>query len=214
MPVAHPDHALVAGALSRQPDSCRTLVARLTPVIQRQVNAALIRSRTGRRADVLDLTQEIFRVLLDDDGKILRAWDPTKGASLEGYVGLVAERRALSILSSGRKSGHAEDPHEPGAFDEAPGSAPDPELAAMSREALGKVLAGLRERLSDRGYEMFHVLFVEEREVAWVMRTYDLNRDAVYAWRARIQKAVRDVATKIASDSGPSSRRQGQGGGG
>ena len=208
----HPDHALIEDALARKPLACRTLVARLTPPIQRQVNAVLIRRRQGSRADVLDLTQEIFRVLLDDDGRVLRAWDPARGASLEGYVGMVAERRALSILTSGRKSGHAEDAKEPGDFDAEADDGPDPELAAMSRQALGQVLAGLKARLSPRGYEMFRVLYVEEREVEWVMRTYDLNRDAVYAWRARIQKAVREVAKKIASDPPASPRSEGRGG--
>jgi DNA-directed RNA polymerase specialized sigma24 family protein len=210
--VAHPDQALIAGALARKPDACRTLIARLTPPIQRQVNAVLIRRRWGARSDVLDLTQEIFRVLLDEDGKVLRAWDPARGASLEGYVGMVAERRALSILASGRKSGHAEDPHEPGDFDAEEGGGPDPELAAMSRDALAQVLAGLKVRLSDKGYEMFRVLYVEERDVEWVMKTYAMNRDAVYAWRSRIQKTVREVGQKVLSDPDASPGRVKQGG--
>lgn len=206
----HPDEELIAAALARRPDACRTLVDRLTPPIQRQVNAALIRRGRGQRQDVLDLVQEIFRILLDEDGKILRAWDPNKGATLEGYASIVAQRRTASILASGRKSGHAEDPSLPEDLDVSADDGPDPELAAINRQMLSRVLEELRSRLSDRGFEMFHVLFVEERDVQWVMERYDLNRDAVYGWRARLSKSVRQVARKIASDPEVPRRRQGQ----
>ena len=208
----HPDQLLVADALARDPVACRTLVDRLSPAIQRQVNGALIRRGRARREEVRDHVQEIFRILLDDDGKILRAWDPDKGASLEGYVGLVAERRVASILASGRKSAHAEDPTAPEDFDTSEEGAPDPELTAMSRQLLGRVLDELRQRLTDQGYLMFRLLFLEQREVPWIMETYDLKRDAVYGWRARIKKTIREISEDLGSDPDPPSGRVEQGG--
>lgn len=208
----HPDQDLVRRALAREPAACRALVDRLTPSIQRQVNAALVRRRRGTRQDVRDLVQDVFRILLDDEGKVLRAWDPEKGASLEGYVGLVAQRKVASILASGRKSGHAEDAQDPIDFDDATAGGPTPEAGAMSRDLLARVLDELKAGLSAQGFEMFRVLVVEEREVAWVQEQYGLSRDAVYAWRSRVSKAAKKAAQKILSDSSPPSRRVEQGG--
>ena len=198
--VAHPDLELVRRALAREPQACRELVDRLTPAIQRQVNAALIRRRRGSRQDVRDLTQEVFRILFDDDGRILRDWDPSRGATLEGWVKLVSERRVLNILVSGRRSGHSEDPQDPVDFDLDPADGPSPERSALTRQQLDRVLDALSASLSDQGYDMFYALFVEEREVAWIMDRYGLSRDAVYAWRSRIKKTLKKISRDSESD--------------
>ncbi len=201
------DLDLIRSTLARDPRACRELVARLTPVIQQRVNAALIRRRRGTRQEVVDLTQEVFRILLDKDGHVLRAWDPAKGASLEGYVGMVAERRVASILVSGRKSGWAEDAVDLETLDRVDDPQPGPEDITSSREVLGRLLDVLRAQLNDRAYQMFVWLHVEEREVAWVMATAGLSRDAVYAWRSRLQKVVHAEARKMSSEENSSPGR-------
>lgn len=203
---AQSDRALIERALRREPEACRALVARLTPAIQSRVNAALIRRGRAQRQEVLDLTQEVFRILLDQDGRILRAFDPARGATLPGYVAMVAERRIASLLRSGRQSGWAEDPLSPEVMDLHDDPSPSPEGVAISRDLLVRVLDELRAGVSDRGYEMFHWLYVEEREVEWVMAQSGLSRDAVYAWRSRLQKVIRQVAARLASDPAPTPR--------
>lgn len=195
----HPDMELIERALKREPASCRILVDKLTPAIQERVNAALIRRRRGSRQNVLDLTQDVFRLLLADDGKILRAWDPERGASLNGYVALITERRIASTLRSGRQSGHAEDATDLDDLDTAD-LASSPEELALSRDLLARVLEELRAETSAQGYEMFRLLFIEEREVEAVMQETQLSRDAVYAWRSRLQKLVRKIASGLLSD--------------
>lgn len=210
--MSHPDQDLIRRALAREPEAATALVDRLSTPIQRQVNAALARRRRGTRQDVRDLMQDVFRILLDNDGKILTDWSPEKGASLEGYVGMVTQRKVASIFASGRKSGHAEDAKDPVDFDDAPDEGQSPEMGAMSRDLLQQVLQELRADLSDQGFEMFRVLVVEEREVAWVQDRYGMTRDAVYAWRSRVLKAARTIAQKIMSDSDGLSGKIEQGG--
>lgn len=204
--MSDPDLDLIAGAMRREPEACRALVARLTPAIQSRVNAALIRRGRAQRQEVLDLTQEVFRILLDQDGRILRAFDPQKGATLPGYVALVAERRLASLLRSGRQSAWAEDPVAPEDLEAQDDPGPSPEGLVITRDLLDRVLEELRSGVSDRGYEMFQWLYVEEREVEWVMAHSGLSRDAVYAWRSRLQKVIRQVAEKLASDGESSPR--------
>lgn len=206
--VVHRDAELIERVLARDPVACRTLVDQLTKVIQRQVNAALIRRGRGSRSDVLDLTQEIFRLLLDDDGKILRAWDPERGATLNGYVALIAERRIESLLRSGRRSGWAETSVDPFDLEDAGEPSPSVEDTVIPREELRLLLEILRAGLSDRAYEMFVHLYVEERDVQWVAENTGMSRDAVYAYRARLQKAIAKAAAHLAaSNLQPSKRR-------
>jgi RNA polymerase sigma-70 factor (ECF subfamily) len=202
----HPDIELIERAMARDPASCRILVDKLTPPIQERVNAALIRRRKGSRQNVLDLTQDIFRVLLADDGKILRNWNPERGATLTGFVALIAERRVASALRSGRQSGHAEEPTELEDLDTADEAA-NPEEQALSRDLLERVLDELRIGTSAQGYEMFRLLFIEEREVEAVMQEAQLSRDAVYAWRSRLQKLVKKIAAELLSDPAGAPRR-------
>ena len=200
--VGHPDLELVRAVLAGRTDAARQLVRRLTPTIQRSVTGAMLRRGRTSRPEMLDLTQEIFRVLFEREGHILRSWDPAKGASLEGLVGLIAERRAASMLAVGKRTGWAEDLHD---FDdlELPDAAVGAELRLASRQLLERVLEELKLRLSDRGWLIFWSLFVEEAEVERVMAQHDLKRDAVYAWRSRLQKAISQIRRDLESDPGP-----------
>ena len=101
---------LVAHALSGDPAALTRLVALLTPVIQARVARTLLARRfrlaAGRdvRQEVEDLSQEVFLALFARGGRVLRAWEPERGLSLENFVGLVAERQVLSFLRSSRRN--------------------------------------------------------------------------------------------------------------
>lgn len=195
-PLAHPDQRLVHAALAGEVRAQRRLVERLTPTIQRAVYGVMRRRGRSSRAEMLDLTQDAFRALFERGGHVLRSWDPGRGATLEGLVGLIAERRASARLSYGRHSAWAEDLCD---FDtiELPDGSADAELRVGSKELLERVLDELRVRLSDRGWLMFWSLFVEEHDVERVMREHELSRDAVYAWRSRLQKAIAIVRREV-----------------
>ena len=159
----------------------------------------MIRHGRANREDVFDLTQEVFRLLFDRDARVLRAWDPRKGASLRNYVGLVAQREAGHILRSGRRSGWAETPTAPDDFDVA--SMPTQEQKVGSRQTLELLFGRLEDRLSTKGMLIFRALFVEQRTVAEVGFDFDLSADAVYAWRSRLNKVVKSIASEISTDS-------------
>ena len=201
--MTHPDIRLIEEALARRPAAARALVDRLSPVIQKRVNGALIRRQRASRQDVLDLTQEVFRILFEDEGKILRSWKPHEGASLEGFIALVTERRIASILASGRKSGHSEFPRSPDTMEGLEHRAASPEARVMDRQELAVVLERLRASMSDRGYEIFNALVVEAHDVSWVMARFGLSRDAVYQWRARIGRLVRTIVKDANQISAP-----------
>src|SRR5262245_35497898 len=106
---------LVDRAISREPDAVRELVVELTPVIQVRVARALGRSpmirgqSRGVAQEVEDFTQEVFLAIFDHDARVLRAWEPGRGASLGTFIGMVAEHQVASILRSGRRAPYRQD---------------------------------------------------------------------------------------------------------
>ncbi|HEY2513459.1 MAG TPA: sigma-70 family RNA polymerase sigma factor [Polyangiaceae bacterium] len=210
---------LVQRAVARDPGAVRALVRELSPVIEWRVTRALGRSRTGRaqgrsaEQETEDLTQEVFLALFDHDARALRSWDPTRGASLTTFVGLVAEHQVSSILRSGRRSPWREgqDIAEPD-FERVPAHAGAPEMEVSSRELGVRLLDGLRAELTPRGLDLFHQLLVEEQPVESVCAKSGMTADAVYAWRSRLVKLVRRLAGELGlasgvSDAAPSPRK-------
>lgn len=172
----------------------RWLVDWLTPVIQTRVVRLLSNQATGCRSlrqELEDLTQEVFMSLFADRARVLRSWQPQRGASLRTFVSLVAERRVYSLLRSARSNPWTADPrpaHElAGRSREV-----DPERRAASRDELRWLLDRLCARLTPLGRRMFEYLFVDERSLEEIGRETGLSQEAIYAWRSRLRRlAVR-----------------------
>ncbi|WP_437941041.1 RNA polymerase sigma factor [Sorangium sp. So ce341] len=198
--------ALIARAVSGEPAAVRALVDLLTPTIQERVMRPLLRRRRAAghrdvRQEVEDMTQSVFLALFADGGRTLRQWDPARGLSLTSFVGLVAEREACSILRSRRRNPWTEQPTEDDALERADGASVSPEPAAISRELLATLAVRLRDRLSERGLELFYLLLVDERSTEDACALTGMTADAVYAWRSRIGRLVRQIAAELAAEA-------------
>jgi RNA polymerase sigma-70 factor (ECF subfamily) len=200
--------ALIRRALARERDAVLALVAVLSPVIQARAARMLLRAGGNRdvRQETLDLSQHVFLTLFADGGRFLLAWDPDRGASLENYVGLAAEREIASILRSRRRNPWSDDPTEAEILEAAVEPRPGPEREVLSRDLLRRVLDRLESRLSPRGREMFQWIVLDGLPVEEVCARGQLTPEAVYAWRSRLGKQVREIAAELRSDP-PSSRR-------
>lgn len=193
-------------ALSGDEAALERLVAVLTPVIQSRVARCLLRRRTGPaagrsvRQEVEDLTQEVFLQLFADRGRVMRTWEPGRGLSLVNFVGLVAERQAVSTLRSGRRSPWKDDPTLPEEL-EATDAGGGPERATASREELRLLLLRLTEELSPLGRHLFDLLFLQDLTLKEVVERTGLSDDAVYAWRSRLRRLARRLQAEL-SESG------------
>jgi RNA polymerase sigma-70 factor (ECF subfamily) len=136
---------------------------------------------------VEDLTQEVFLILFADQAKVLRSWDRKRGLSLLNFVGLVAERRALSLLRTGKHSPWTEDPTLSDELDRV-SPAPSPEGMVVSRDLLERLLRRLEETLSPLGRHLFELLYIKELSVDEVTSQTGMKRDAVYTWRSRLRR--------------------------
>ena len=189
--------------LKGDPIAVRKLVDEWTPVIQARAARAILRRRAhreqrrGLEQEVEELTQEVFASLFADDARALRAWDPARGLSLKNFVGLLAEREIANILQSGRRRPWSEDRTVDASLEDYAGVTPDAEAPVAARELFVRIFARLQQELSPQGLELFQMLLVEERAVEDVCAATGLSRDAVYAWRSRLPKLVRRLASEI-----------------
>ena len=201
-------------ATSPEPAALERFVRRVTPIVQARVARRLVlqRDRSGGdrdvRQEVEDLAQEVFLSLFADDARALRAWDPTRGLSLSNFVGLVAERQAISILRSGRRSPWRDDP----TLDEELDRLPEPrqsETAATSRDVVERLLDRLTEELTPMGRRLFDLLLVEEVPVAEAMVSTGLSAEALYAWRSRLRRVARQLLAELSESRGGARKPEG-----
>ena len=193
---------LVDAAASGRPDAVRSLVTRLGPVVRTAVSRILFRYKSrasGRNLaqEAEDLAQEAMVTLFEDQARVLRSWSPDKGASLETFVRIVAERTALSILRSGRRSPFTEEPTDDFELALSSASDPSPDERALTRDMLVTLHDRLKETLPPRSYLLFVRLFVDEADVETVAEEHGMGKDAIYAWKVRFGKAVRAAAQEL-----------------
>jgi RNA polymerase sigma factor (sigma-70 family) len=200
---------LIRRALTGDPTALTELVAVLTPVIQARVARTLLARRHrlagGRdvRQEVEDLCQDVFLTLLSRDAHVLRSWQTERGLSLESFVGLVAERRVLSFLRSGRRNPWKEDPSFTAEELETEAPESGPEEIAAGREHLSLLLDRLREELSPLGRRLFELLFVQELSQTEVQAASGLSADAVYAWRSRLRRLAHKLLAEMSGNAPP-----------
>lgn len=200
-----PADELLADALGGDEQALERLVDRLTPVVQARVARVVLARLAGAASpgvcsQVEDLTQEVFMLLFAEGGRVLRSWRPERGLSLENFAGLVACRRAISLLRTGRREAWKEDP----TLDEEqeqPSPEADPEAQAASRQELRLLLERLREELSPLGWQLFDLLLIRGRGVEEVERATGMSRDALYAWRSRLRRLAKRLRQQMRSET-------------
>lgn len=208
------DQQLLRAAIDGDRAAIECLVGRVSPIIQARVARLLLGRGAARardlRTQVEDLTQEVLLSLFDHGSRALLAWDPSRGLSLENWVGLIAQRQVISLLRVGATNPFTEDATEDEALVElvAAGDDPGVEQRLAAREAATLVLDHLRLSLSPRSLELFHRLFVQEESVASVTTSTGLSAAAIHTWRSRMGKLARTVATKLLGEQESRSGRR------
>lgn len=202
--------ALLTAALSDDPEAQRRLVRLLTPVIHARAASFLAHRRDrgfrANRADVEDLVQEVWSSLLKDGQASLRRWHPDGGASLLTFVGLCAERTIISHYRGGARLGLLEQGAETSELELRAGGRDSIEERAVQADLLVRVLARLREQLSERGRQALQLLYVEELSVAEAERAGGMTKGALYTWRREIKRLAREILTDLGKPAAAAER--------
>lgn len=206
------DKQLVRLVNQRDAEASRMFIRRFTPVVRWRVGAALSRyertSERHSREDVLDLIQEVFVALLQRGGRVLQHWDPDRGLSLEGYIGLVAYREASARLKSGRKSGWAEAPTPAVVLnDQVDERTPEAHLSA--KQQVDAVLSRVDQALSPRGRQILRSMLEPGTTDSDLCERFELTASALYTFRSRVHGLISAARKRLELEvgSGAASRR-------
>jgi hypothetical protein len=196
------DRELVDAALEGAPVATRRLVDRLLPTVDARVRHTLARySRRDQGAQVAgDLTQHVFLMLFEHDARRLRAWQVGRGASLTTFVGLVAEREVIAILRRERRNPWTEAPTEDDELTRRAGTGGDAEAHIAERDLAGVVLDRALSRLDERGLLLFQRLLVDEADSGAVATEMGTTLGALYMWKSRFAKLVRELADELGKE--------------
>ncbi len=195
-----PELGLVEKALTGNTEAVQALVHRLRPAVQAEVGWSLVNNGRRRGArdpqqEVADLVQEVFVSLWENEGKILRAWNPEKGRSLVSFVRLVARHQVISILRSKKRSPWTEEPTE--ADDLELSTTSGQEEALDQSQAVKLILQHVHQGQSTRGRLLFEGLYIEGKEVDDICDEFGMTRNAVYAWKTRLRRDLRKFAQRF-----------------
>jgi RNA polymerase sigma factor (sigma-70 family) len=161
----------------------RALVERLFPVVRARVRVMQARRPDLRALDSKDLVQQVFVCLLDHDARQLTLWNPERGATLEGYVGMVTERE---IGNAGQRAATRER-HElmTGEEADAPVEQPSPETQAVARDEANRLGVFLDGQLPPKGRVVLKCLYTDglDAEPGWRRTTDGAPRCRPQRWR-------------------------------
>lgn len=183
-------------------DALTSLVEVLLPVIKVEVVVAL-QQRSGARGrdvrqEVDDFVQDVMLHLLDNGGRVLQDWDPTRGRSLPSFVRMVTRHRVARILEGFRGNPWSTDPVEHEDLEQLRADTSGTFRRLASRDELAHVLEALWARLDARGRELFQLLFVEQRPTTEVCERMEMTPAAVRQWTARLRRKLRKLEEEAA----------------
>ena len=194
------DSAFVRRALSGDRWARTKLIRRLMPVVLARVRR--ISSRSGSTNSTDDLVQEVWLKLFAADGKKLLAFAPERGSTLEGFVGLIAEREAIRCLrttGAKRRGGHlrmesTDDRY--GHSSPLPDPAASPEAVTETSDLVTRLGDHLQENLPERGRLVWRFVFTDGLEPMEAARVMGVKVQVVYNWQHKIRGLAREFLAR------------------
>ena len=158
-----------------------TALEALLPVVARRVRRLRATRREVRAFEAQELVQHVALRLLEDGGRILRAYRPDRGASLEGYVAMVTEREVGNLVARERSHSRLDGRLDPDALHDAT----EPRL--LARDLARRLQVVLRHALPSRGAKVFDLVYARGLEPTAAARALGVERQVIYNWQHRIR---------------------------
>ncbi len=192
-------HALTKRMMRGDREAARLLLHRVAPVIRARCRRVV--SRSGGAAHADDLVQEVWLSLLADEARALLDFQPDRGVSFEGYVGMLSERAAWKVLRRGqaqKRGGHLRLVELDYATEQAAESA-NPAAVAEARDMAARLGEHLGEHLPPRGQLIFRYVFTDGCTVQQTAECLGVSPQVVYNWSHRIRAVARDFIAQAAA---------------
>jgi DNA-directed RNA polymerase specialized sigma24 family protein len=199
------DAAILRRALAGSEPDLQALVRLLTPAVQGAVARIYLQGARASqlwnlREEVQEQTQEVLLLLFEDNSAILRSWRADAGLSLASFAALVARRRTISRLRSHRRNPWSEAPMEQELVEGVAAHRSTTEDQLADAQVLHQAQRDVQASLNDRGRQLLQWLIVEDRDNQELAAVTDLSLAAIYQWRSRLTRALRDRIHALSSE--------------
>ncbi len=195
------DASLLTEALTGGRDSVQRLVDELQPTIHAEVAVVVLRRGPSDpravRVEVEDLVQDVWETLFRDDWRVLRKYQPNRGASLRTFVGLISQRVAIDALRSGRRNPWRE---QLGALRDVDAQnllSVSFEQRLQDRNLLKQVYAQLEAELGEKGRSALESMFARDLSVDEAAVATGMTKSALYSWKKRITSRARALLARL-----------------
>jgi RNA polymerase sigma factor (sigma-70 family) len=179
----------------------RQLATWLLDVVDREVRITLrpiaLRYRRNLCDAAEDFIQDVLVLLLHDDGRVLRTWDPARGMKLRSFISLVVRRYLCRRLRGFRGNPWSIDPtdaEELAAYLEG-GTTTGAQSFTHTEyhRYLDEVLRILHGELNERDWRIFVKLYVKHETPGEVGADEEMRENTVHKVKSRIQQRIRQI---------------------
>ena len=170
-------YELIEQTLKGDQAAARALVAIFTRIFQQEAKFAVYRVR-GTGEDVKELVNDIFADLFADGARALRRFDPSKGATPEGYFRRFARLRCMGFARDERDR-LLERLMEPGDLSELHVGT-NPETARLEDLDARAKLKRIAEILTPAEYEVFTRRYLKGQETEVICAAMNFSRDVFF----------------------------------
>ena len=172
------------------------VVQKIEPWCRVRIAKVLLGAPYASRADVDDILQDTLLVFLKAEGGPADRWERAKG-SFENFAAGKAEHLALDLRRKRRKEGSWFDAEDRESAEPEVDSSRTPERQLASRQLLAESLRVCRAEQSSQGKEMLQMLIVDRLGVREVAEMMCMEPAAVYAWRSRLTRRLKEIAQQM-----------------
>lgn len=191
---------LIDRALAGELSAIEGLVRDLLPVIRARVRRRLAGALPD--AELEDVAQEVWVKLVASDGRELRRYDASRGASLANYVGLIAEREAGNYLANRRAKKRGFGFLRAASLEavETERALPSAENAIADKELLSRLVEHLDDQLPPKGRAVFRFLYRDEQTIDETATILGVTSQVVYNWQHKIRTLARAFCQDVTRD--------------
>jgi RNA polymerase sigma factor (sigma-70 family) len=194
------ERQILRKALEGDRQATEGLVRYLEPVLRGQVLGVLRAFGCARRGDLRqeldELIQHAWTVILKDDQRVLRRWEPER-AALTTYVGRVVRLRTLGRLEVKRTNPWTDTPMAPEDLPLSSTQADSPERTAADRQLLEHVLTQLHEELTPRGRVLFDLIIVQQLSNGRIRELTGKSTGTINNRRAAFRRRLVEIRDQI-----------------
>ncbi len=187
------DLGLIKDAIGGDRMAVRRMVTRLLPVVHARVYRACAKGALPKVYQPNDLVQEVWIELLKNEGRQLLAYEPGRGASLEGFVGMITERTIHNVRvqnSAQKRGGHLQEVSSE-VLEHSAAAHSSPEETGVAADLAHQLSEHMSDKLPPRGQLVWQYAFSDGRSVDEVAQLMGVNSQVVYNWQHKIRSLAR-----------------------